>query len=338
MNVFYTVNDAFVPQLGAALCSVCENNRDMDSIVFHVGELGVTEEHREQLRTLAAGYGREISFISVEGLRERLGFEFDTLGWSEIVVARLLLDTLLPEDVDRVLYLDGDTIVTGSLRELWETDMEGRAIAASAEPTVNRKRRAALGLENLLYYNSGVLLIDLKRWREERTGRRILDFYREKGGKLFAPDQDAINGALPGKILTLPPKYNFYNIFWYYPYRTLAKIQRPAEYIPEDVFRDSLEDVRIIHYLGEDRPWRKGNTHRYAGEYEKYLAMTPWKDTPKEEGWETYFKLYGAFWKVLKPFPMLQYRIIDALIPAMMRMRKAGRKKKEAAAGEGTPA
>ena len=132
MNVFYTVNDAFVPQLGAALCSVCENNRDMDSIVLHVGELGVTEEHREQLRTLAAGYGREISFISVEGLRERLGFEFDTLGWSEIVVARLLLDTLLPEDVDRVLYLDGDTIVTGSLRELWETDMEGKAIAASA--------------------------------------------------------------------------------------------------------------------------------------------------------------------------------------------------------------
>ena len=71
MNVFYTVNDAFVPQLGAALCSVCENNRDMDSIVFHVGELGVTEEHREQLRTLAAGYGREISFIPLYEVGEQ---------------------------------------------------------------------------------------------------------------------------------------------------------------------------------------------------------------------------------------------------------------------------
>ena len=334
MNLFYTINDAFVPQLGAAICSVCENNRDCPEITFFIGALDVTEEHRRQLEELTERYGREIRFIPIDNLRERFGFGFDTLGWNEIVLARLLIDKLLPGETERVLYLDGDTIVTGSLRELWETDLGGRVLAASAEPTANRERKKQLGLEGQPYFNSGVLLIDLKKWREEDSGRQILAYYEKTGGKLFAPDQDAINGALRGQIALLSPKYNWCNIYWDYPYRTLKKIYRPAEYISEEAFRDAQRDPRIIHYLGEDRPWRRGNTHRYAGQFERYLAMTPWKDMPQETGWEIFLRLYGVFRTVLKPFPMARYRIIDGLIPAVMKARKRQRTRRARATGE----
>ena len=327
MNLFYTINDAFVPQLGAAVCSVCENNRGAGEIVFYIGAMEVTEEHQAQLRELAAGYGREMRFIPIDHLQERLGFDFDTLGWSEVVVARLLMDRLLPEDVERVLYLDGDTIVIGDLGPLWEKDMGGCVMGACVEPTANRERKKALGLEGKPYFNSGVLLIDLKKWRETKAAEKVLDFYREKGGRLFAPDQDALNGGLAGQIRELPPKYNFYNIYWYYPYRTLVKIYRPAVYMGEAEFRESAEHPVILHYLGEDRPWRKGSRHRYGNRYEEYLGKTPWKDEPKEEGWEAFLGLYHAFWKIMKPFPMFCYRVIDGLIPAMMKYRKRQRTK-----------
>lgn len=337
MNLFYTINDAFAPQLGAAVCSVCEHNRDAEAIDFYIGALNVSEENRRLLSALAERYGRTAHFIPIDRLQERFGFDFDTLGWNEIVIARLLIDRLLPEQAERVLYLDGDTIAAGSLRELWETDLHGCVLAASVEPTANHARKKALGLEGKPYFNSGVLLIDLKRWREEACGTQILDYYRSKGGNLFAPDQDAINGALQGRIAILSPKYNYCNIFWDYSYAALVKIHRPAAYIPENVFRDAAADPRIIHYLGEDRPWRRGSRHRYKALYERALAMTPWKDTPEETGWEFFLWAYRAFRTVLKPFPMLRYRLIDGLIPAVMRFRKRQRSAKQPAAEEKAP-
>ena len=163
VNLFYTVDDRFVPQLGAAICSVCENNREADRIVFYAGVLEVTQTHQAQLQELASRYGREIVFLPIDHLRERMGFSFDSLGWNEVVVARLLVDRLLPESVSRVLYLDADTLVIGSLRELWETDLEGCPLGMVAEPTANHARKKDLGLENMSYFNSGVLLIDLAR-------------------------------------------------------------------------------------------------------------------------------------------------------------------------------
>ena len=335
MNLFYTVNDAFVPQLGAAVCSVCTNNRDAEEIVFYIGDLHISAGHREQLTALAGGYGREIIFLPINNLRERLGFDFDTTGWNEVVLARLLADRLLPEMAERVIYLDGDTIVRGSLKELWETDLQGKTIGAVEEPTANHKRKKELGLEGKPYYNAGVLLIDLKRWKERHIAERVLEFYKAHGGMLFANDQDAINGAVPEEILSLNPKYNYCNIFWHYKPESLARIAEPAKYLTKEELAEVAKDPRIIHYLGEERPWRRGNRHRYREDYRRNLDLTPWKDTPDETGWETYFRFYDAFWTVLKPFPMLQYHIIDALIPYMMNRRKAGRLKREQKEKEG---
>jgi len=76
-----------------------------------------------------------------------------------------------------------------------------------------------------------------------------------------------------------------------------------------------------IHYLGEERPWRKGTTHKYKKDYFKYLNKTEWKNTELETGWELYFVLYKMFLVILKPFPYIRYKIIDFLIPLFMKIR-----------------
>ena len=321
MNILYTLNDNFIPQVSAGICSVCENNKDVKKIDFYLMSLKISKNNKEKLKKfIKKKYNRDIYYIELENLDKYFDFSFDTNGWNPIVLARLLLDKLLPEKISKILYLDGDTIVRGSLKELWNLDMKGSVIGASIEPTIDKNRKNSLGLSGLPYYNAGVLLVDLKRWRNEMTGKRIIDFYKKNNGRLFANDQDAINGALKGEILTISPKYNFYNIFYQYNYRFLNKLC-DFSYINKDVFIDAYYNPVIIHYLGEERPWRIGNKHKYREDYIKYLNLTPWKGKNFENGWGTYFVLWNLFNLFTKPFPMLRYNIINKLIPVFMKYR-----------------
>ena len=63
-----------------------------------------------------------------------------------------------------------------------------------------------------------------------------------------------------------------------------------AWYYDEEMYRQSVEHPVIIHYLGEERPWRKGNSHKFKGDYEHYHGMTEWTEEKQEEGWELYYR------------------------------------------------
>ena len=185
MNILYTVNDKFVPQLAAGICSVCENNREEDLIHFYVFSLGIQEENKGKLETLVQRYDRSISIIEIQDMSNYLDFEFDTLGWNNVILARLFMDKILPTNVERIIYLDGDTIVRGTLHEIWNFDLKNKTLGMSIEPTVDTQRKNALGLRSEYYHNSGVLLVDLKRWREIEAEKLIVDFYQKKRGETF---------------------------------------------------------------------------------------------------------------------------------------------------------
>lgn len=327
MNILYTTNDKFVAKVAASICSVFENNKQEKDICIYIIGQGISKENIHRFDKLQSKYNRRIEILEMKEVSDYLDFSFDTNGWNPIVLARLLLDKFLPEEVEKVLYIDGDTINLASLAELWQFDLQEKVLGGCIEATVSKKQKIYLGMEKIPYINAGVLLIDLKKWREEETGKRILQFYQANNGNLFANDQDAINGSLKGKIYYLPPKYNFYNIYWFYNYKTLKKLMGKADYYTKEVYNESVNNPAIIHYLGEERPWRKGNHHKYKKEYVKYLKLTPWKNEPEENGWETYFKCWDIFNRIVRPFPMLRYRIINGLIPFFMKWRKKQLKK-----------
>lgn len=329
MNILYTLNDKFVPQVAAGICSVCENNKQIKNITFYLISKEITDVNKKKLIEFVKKYGRNMEIIELGNIKDYFDFEFDTTGWNSIVLARLLIDKLLPEYVNKVLYLDGDTIVRGNLDELWNIDLSNNVIAASIEPTVDKERKENLGLKGHPYYNAGVLLIDLEKWRKEKIGKKILDFYKENDGRLFANDQDAINGALKGKINMLLPKYNFYNIFYQYPYKFLKKLMNDVQYFDYGQFQKCVENPTIIHYLGEERPWRIGNHHKYKNDYDNYLNLTPWKGQNYENGWRIYFIFWYIFNFVTKPFPLIRYKIINSLIPTFMKIRSRKVKKEK---------
>lgn len=327
MNILYTIDNNFVPQLSAAMCSVCENNKNVEDIHFYLFSMNISKENKKKLTDFIESYKRKLDIIEIPDLKTYFTKDFDTNGWTNVVLARLLLDKLLPNDIDRVLYLDADSVVLGDLSDFYNLDLKGKVLAMAIEPTVNKERKNKLGLKKYYYHNSGVLLIDLKKWRTKNIGNKVIDFFIKNKRVIFAPDQDALNGELKDNIYSLPPKYNYFNIYNQYNYRFFVKLLKPLDYISKDVYDDSVKNPLIIHYLGEERPWRKGNRHKYKKQYIKYLNLTPYSNQGYENGWTLYFICWNIFNFVMKPFPSLRYKIMDYLIPKVIAKRRAKLKK-----------
>ncbi|MBR2997606.1 MAG: glycosyltransferase family 8 protein [Bacilli bacterium] len=322
MNFVYTFDNNFVPQAATSICSACVNNKE--KINFYVLSFGITEENKEKLKNMVEKYNHSINFIEITNLDSFFSFKINTTGWKPIVLARLLIDKLLPKNMERVLYIDGDTIVRNDISDFYHMNLNGKTIGMSIEPTIDKKRIEVLHMGNYPYCNAGVLLIDLKKWRKNNVGENVIDYYRSGNGKFFAHDQDSLNGYMKKEIKIISPKYNYYNIFDQYSYKFLSKIMRPidySKYVSEKDYNEAKKNPSIIHYLGEERPWRKGNTHKYRKDYKKYLSMTDWHDTEDEKGWTLYFICWKIFNIFTKPFPGIRLGIINSLIPTFMKIR-----------------
>lgn len=116
--------------------------------------------------------------------------------WTYMSLIRLALHRILP-DIDRVLYLDCDTIVIDNISALDNLDLHGKLIAGVREPAKSK---------NGHYINAGVLLMDLKRLRETGKGDELIEDINTH--KYDFPDQDCINHVLRADIAELPVSYN----------------------------------------------------------------------------------------------------------------------------------
>ena len=171
---------------------------------------------------------------------------------------RLIAPAYLPQEVDRILYLDPDITVIRSLRELYETDLEGNYIAAAGHfdgwfLAMNLKR---LGIRyNRDYVNSGVLLMDVEKLRALNNTQQIFDYVRDHARKLLLGDQDMVNIFYDGKIKILDTrKYNLDE-------KTFLRRKKRGE-IDEAWVRDNGV---LIHYDGSKKPWHSGYKGALSG-------------------------------------------------------------------------
>lgn len=293
VNIIYASNDGYACHLAASLVSLMENNRQIPHLDVYVLSVGMCGEYQERLKAIAAGYGRQLWTIELGNLRERFDYDIDTRGFDISAMARLFAPQVLPDAVEKALYLDCDTIVCGSVASLYETELGENLVGMVMEPTAYGPMRRAIGLtKDDPYYNSGVLLMALGQWRVQNVLKQLLEFYAASEGNLFACDQDTLNGALRGRILSLPPKYNFFTNYLYFRYSTLTSVCSAYERVGKKNFDEAKRFPVILHYLGDERPWIQGNHNHYRKLYETYLAMTPWRGMEKVKGKFLYMQVW----------------------------------------------
>ncbi|MDO4343736.1 MAG: glycosyltransferase family 8 protein [Eubacteriales bacterium] len=279
MNVIYIATDSYVSLLGVSMLSLLENTSDLLQLNIYILSSDLCPQNQQTLSHLARQYKRTISYIDISGYEELFSFHFDTSGFHPIVLARLLLAEYLPDDLERILYLDCDTIVHGSLRNLEDVSLENAAFAAVPELCMPPAQKKALGLSPQdTYFNCGVLLIHLAYWRRHHLSRQFISYYEEMNGQLLYNDQDILNHCCRGHVCPLSHSYNLSPALRYFP-RWFIKTYQPAYYCASaKEYRMILEHPSIIHFLGEERPWFRGNWNFYRQVYEHYKALSPWRE------------------------------------------------------------
>ncbi len=323
MNVVYASNDGYARHLGTSLYSLFDRNREFDEISVFVLTLGLSEENQRRLQKISDQFGRNLTCLNLDDLRNRIGYEVDTGGFDISIMLRLFMGDVLPQQIDRVLYLDCDTVVLQSLKHLWKEDLGGNIVGAVMEPTIYPEVKRSIDLEEEdPYYNSGVLLVDLKKWREQDIQKKLLEFWKSKGGKLFASDQDVLNGTLKGKIHTLMPRYNFFTNYRYFSYRELVRQGKTYKAVTPRELQIAKEHPFIVHYMGDERPWIAGNRNHYRKAYEQYLAKTPWAGTPKEKGKRCYMLAYHMLDYATAVCPVVRHMVSRKLGMKVVENRK----------------
>lgn len=210
-----TVSDSrFLPHVATLLNSLAAANRPHDVTMHLLHDGSVTAALQDQLRGEAARLGISIDFLqpTYEALKT---LPPSSNYYPSLIWYRVLLPSLL-DGLDRVLYLDADTLVLQDLHPIWSTELEGALLAAVPQPWDGQHSGPALtrmGLpSDARYFNSGVLLMNLRAMREQRFQQRVLEIGHMQAEQWAdsthfpLPDQDALNFACFGQWAELHPK------------------------------------------------------------------------------------------------------------------------------------
>jgi len=185
---------------------------------------------------------------------------------------RILIPRLLHEGIDKALFLDSDIIINGNIELFWQVDISNYSHIAIENKGISSSLKKNLGIpQEELYFNAGVLFINLDWWRRNDVFLKAIDFMKSNASKITFWDQDVLNAVLYGKWLEFSAAYNAQEYLFREDVRNIPKELKLLEAINNPV---------IIHFSGSDdcKPWHYSNNHKFKNEYEKYLAKTVFKD------------------------------------------------------------
>lgn len=221
ITVVVTTDEHYMVLLAALIKSIEKSSSHKNPIHLFIIADRIKKKAKEQLeqsinQNIIAVYWKNMEDIIPAWFK----IPRDWTSYPTNIYMRLLIPYFLNENIDRVLYLDVDMIVRKDIAALFETNMNGQIVAAVRDQRVltfgnswgGIKNYAAMGLSaNLPYFNTGLLLIDLKKWIDFDVTKKVVECIEHY--KYFAnyPDQYGLNVVLVDNWMELDPKWNCFS-------------------------------------------------------------------------------------------------------------------------------
>lgn len=266
INICLATDSNYVQHAGAVIASTLKHAAKDDQLAFYIIEDQLSDDDKSQLLQLKQIKSCIIDFIQPDYAKFPEGKFLKYI--SRATLLRLQVAELLP-DCNRVIYLDCDIVVIGSLKELWDSDLGNNLAAGAADYNSKvQEHSEAVGCKST-YVNAGALLFDLEKMRTENISEKYLTVAEQLGTKATLLDQDIINVTMDGRILPVPLKWNLstgyfkrrYNYQYYSDEEIIAAVKSPV----------------ILHFSGKKKPWIfKRSRHPFWPEYFSALKDTPW--------------------------------------------------------------
>ena len=273
INIVFASDDNYAQHIAVVIASIMAKTKE--EVCFFVINDNISSEKIAKLKNTAVKLNTTVEFIAVQ--EEQFKNVYLSGHVSKAAYFRLALADIMPDDIEKVIYLDVDLLVYDDIKNLWQNDIKKYALAAvpdfgiMASNRLCRQKKEVIGLpKGKAYFNSGVLLINLKKWRQENYTKQILEIINEN--QFPHHDQDALNKLFMNNWLTLDLRWNIippvYNLF---PKVLFNKFFR----------KQALEAKRnpaIVHYAGRYKPWEFTYHQGFNDMYYKYLKKTFFAD------------------------------------------------------------
>ncbi|WP_169194259.1 glycosyltransferase family 8 protein [Devosia sp. MC1541] len=243
MHIALTFDENFWAPAFATMRSVCLFTQTPEELVFHLCHRTLSPSHKADLEAIRKEFAVELRWYDLDQsdlFRDIATRMPENKRLSNIVYARLMIDKLVGPDVERILYLDCDMMVRDDVCYLFDLDLEGNSIAAVRDTAgaLITGGRDLLGNRDIFnpadyYFNAGMVLIDITKWREADILARMEEAYATGVMQRIYYDQDLLNLIFKGKWHRLNWRWNL---------------------IDARVVHESF-DPAIVHYTGDMKPW-----------------------------------------------------------------------------------
>ncbi|WP_026503650.1 glycosyltransferase family 8 protein [Butyrivibrio sp. NC3005] len=288
MNIIYATDDNYSFLAGVSIESLFENNKDAGEINVYILDDGISDNNKEQLKLVSNKYGRNLFYVNVKDFIEQIS-SITTVSYnlenkiSFTAYARFFIDKLLP-NLEKAIYIDCDTLVVGNLNNLYEYEIPIEYTLGMAVDCTQREYVKSLEIpENSLYYNSGVMLINIDRWKKGNYTDKILKHMKEVRGNYPLVDQDIINVVLNKYIFKIPLCYNVQSPnFMYKTYKSICRAYGLEEknYYSKEEHKMALSKPVVVHFSGSSfiRPWYCNSNHPMKKIYMDYYQNSVFYD------------------------------------------------------------
>lgn len=298
INVAFAIDNNYPIFTLLAINSILKNNYSNSEYTFYIIENNITPKNKSKMKHYVTDKWRqEIKFVNIDISKIDKGYNFYKFSdnrITNIAMARIALTEILPKNINRVIYLDGDILATEDLLKLYETDLKNKPIGL----VTNLYPAKYKNFNKKYYYNSGVILMDLGKCRKDKITSKLIN-YLDAHSQYFIlneqkpidenylyPDQDLINIVLKNDITTLDNKWN-------------NQIIRGEQH--------TQAAKCIYHYIGPAKPWlfSTSNKHKPVREYINYWDKSDLKI------YKYYYKMIAQYNKIKVLSKSKIYRYIN---------------------------
>ena len=275
INIVFASDNNYAQHTAVAMASVLVNTKVPQKIQFYLIDDEIQQENKEKITKTVQNLGGNIEFIKIKNSKLEDCYVSGEL--SRASYFRLDIANILDENIEKIIYLDCDLLVYDDIEKMWQLDMGGKPVAATcdlgimASARVRKQKNKFIGLPfDAPYFNAGVLIMDLKKWRDDNYAEAIIALATQN--KYPNHDQDALNKffmnnwqEIPLRWDVIPPVFNLF----------LKILTKP------DLRQKAIEaklNPAMFHYAGGYKPWEYEIHNGFNDKYYEYLKLTEYKD------------------------------------------------------------
>ena len=281
LEICFICDNGYVMPTTVAITSLIQSKKDSTRCNIYIIADELTEENERHFVELGSdGVAIRVLRKSARALKALHSYAQNSICVATpSALLKFSLGETLPH-LDKVLYADGDVIFRKDVLDLFNVELGENLVAAAPDTGILYSQRPILRAVKM-YFNSGIMLLNLKKMREGKYAEKLIDAKRRSTDTSLM-DQNILNQVFDGRVLPLPVRYNclFVNLVRAF-YAGAFRFRRFNEKFSTDYagFQDLLDDTVVVHYSSKDKPWKVSNTP-LADEWHKMYALSSYGSQP----------------------------------------------------------